>query len=75
MSALPNSPGTRVLVDDARPTLIGVALLVPAVVALFVASFLLRTSALFVPVLVAALGVLAVVLLVRFVRGPTVDRR
>jgi UDP-N-acetylmuramyl pentapeptide phosphotransferase/UDP-N-acetylglucosamine-1-phosphate transferase len=75
VSALPSSPGTRVHVDDARPTLIGVALLVPAVVALLLASFLLRASALFVPVLVAAIGVLAVVLLVGFVRGPTIDRR
>jgi hypothetical protein len=75
MSAPRTTPGSGVHVDDARPTLLGLVLIAPAVIALLLAVVFLQTSRLFEPVLVAALVVLAAVIVVQFLRGPTITRR
>jgi predicted RND superfamily exporter protein len=75
MSALPSTSSTPVHVDDARPTLLGVGLVVvPAVIVLVLASLFLHAWSLLLPILVAVLAVLGVLGVAMFLRGPTVTR-
>ncbi len=75
MTALREASGPRVHVDDARPTLLGIALVVlPAVIVMVLTTFLLAGSVWLVPVLVAVAAILVGFLVARMARGPTVTR-
>jgi hypothetical protein len=75
MSALPASSPSRVHVDDARPTIFGLGIVVPAIAMLVLASVFVRSWSLLLPILIAVFVVLGVVAIVLFRRGPTVTRR